>query len=219
LSIVASDHKLAELLRTWFGETGGVSVAGIAPHPLFPSEEAYIANAIPRRRNEFSTGRWCARQALQRIGVPPCAIPVGPRREPVWPPGSTGSITHAGGLCAAVAFRAKPGQGAGIDLLEAEQARRLLDNAANLISSSAEESAARAAIPPAIDSRALLFSAKESVIKAISARTARFVDFTEIYVGVEGFTFLAYFGGTDPIARGWWNTSEGFLVTAAMAGP
>jgi 4'-phosphopantetheinyl transferase EntD len=219
LPIVSSDRELSNLLRTWFGEAAGVSVAAISPHPLFPTEEAFIAGAVPRRRDEFSTGRWCARQALEAIGVPPCAIPVGSRREPLWPPGTTGSITHAGGLCAAIALRATPEQGVGIDLLDLDLAGQLLGNAADLINNQEEESAARALIPPEIDSRALLFSAKESVIKAISARTARFVDFTEIYIKIEGYTFVALFGGTVSTTCGWWKASQGFLVTAALTGP
>ena len=80
----------------------------VADARLFGGEEAALGGASLRRYAEFSTGRACARAALARIGVPPVPIPRGPRGEPRWPDGVTGSITHcAGYLACAVARRAE----------------------------------------------------------------------------------------------------------------
>ena len=41
---------------------------------LFPEEEAYVARAVEKRRREFTTGRWCARAALQQLGIAPAPL-------------------------------------------------------------------------------------------------------------------------------------------------
>ncbi|MCA6104071.1 hypothetical protein J6525_37525 [Bradyrhizobium sp. WSM 4400] len=45
-----------------------------------------MATAVVGRRHEFAVGRACAREALSELGVPPCPIPSGLHREPLWPP-------------------------------------------------------------------------------------------------------------------------------------
>ncbi len=45
---------------------------------LFPEEEAVVANAVAKRRNEFTTVRHCARTALARRPPDPPRWPHGP---------------------------------------------------------------------------------------------------------------------------------------------
>jgi hypothetical protein len=71
---------------------------------LFPEKEAVISRAVDKRRREFQTVRHCARRALRELGVPPAAVLPGERREPVWPPGVVGSLTHCTG------YRARRGR-------------------------------------------------------------------------------------------------------------
>src|SRR5690348_12722868 len=72
---------------------------------LFPEEHEYVANSIRSRQDEFRTGRYCARKALHRLGIPAISIPAGSNREPIWPYGYIGSITHCNGFCAAAVAR------------------------------------------------------------------------------------------------------------------
>jgi 4'-phosphopantetheinyl transferase EntD len=73
---------------------------------VFPGEEDLVANAVEVRRREFVTARRCAREALAKLGYEPAPIRVGPKREPRWPVGVVGSITHTTGFrAAAVALR------------------------------------------------------------------------------------------------------------------
>ncbi|WP_237047956.1 hypothetical protein [Lentzea guizhouensis] len=44
------------------------------PVELFPEEEALLGNAVPKRRFEFGTARWCAREAMTRLGVEPAPV-------------------------------------------------------------------------------------------------------------------------------------------------
>ena len=82
---------------------------------LFPEEEPHVARALEKRREEFTTGRECARRALAKLGVAPRAIGTGERREPQWPEGSVGSITPCAGSRAAAVAGATDVVALGID--------------------------------------------------------------------------------------------------------
>ena len=58
-----------------------------------PEEEPLIARSVAKRRNEFVTVRYCARQALGELGLPPVPILKGDKGEPCWPDGVVGSAT------------------------------------------------------------------------------------------------------------------------------
>jgi 4'-phosphopantetheinyl transferase EntD len=73
------------------------------PSRLLPEEAACLTSgAVEKRRREFAAGRLCARRAMAELGVHDFALRVGADRQPLWPDSLVGSITHTGGLCAAV---------------------------------------------------------------------------------------------------------------------
>jgi 4'-phosphopantetheinyl transferase EntD len=73
---------------------------------LLPEEEVLVEGAVPNRIAEFATGRTCAREAFTLLGMPVRPVLRGPAREPLWPKGIVGSITHCDGYyAAALAFR------------------------------------------------------------------------------------------------------------------
>ena len=204
-------------LYAWFGESAGVAIRSIdGVCPLFPEEEAIVHRAVPRRREEFSTGRWCARQALGQMGLPPPPILMGRWREPIWPPGVVGSISHATNICAAVVVPATSFGGIGIDLLETNASDRLLPDLSRFITGEEEEDCAQAIESADVEPLVLLFSAKESVIKAISGRLQRYVDFTEIQVKFDGNTFEACLNNGDFAITGWWVVMEALVLTGAV---
>jgi hypothetical protein len=63
----------------WFGPDAGVCIAFISEKLLYPEEQALVKGAFPHRQAEFSTGRWCAREAIKAVGAAPVPIPAGPR--------------------------------------------------------------------------------------------------------------------------------------------
>src|SRR5207245_224467 len=97
----------------------GVIVAEVMPlpddAPLLPAEAAVVAAVAPRRRREFAAGRWCARQALVRLGIEGFALLPSPDRAPRWPPGIVGSISHTSDYCVAVVARQRDFLGVGVD--------------------------------------------------------------------------------------------------------
>ncbi|GIF15017.1 4'-phosphopantetheinyl transferase family protein [Actinoplanes teichomyceticus] len=146
--------------------------------PPFPGEEGLVARAVEVRRREFVTARRCARQALAGLGHPPAPILAGPRREPLWPAGVVGSITHCRGFRAAAVARRADLAALGID---AEPHGPLPEGVAEQVTLPGErEHLARlAATHPAVHWDRLLFSAKESVYKAWFPLTGRWLGFEE----------------------------------------
>ena len=218
---MSSPHRAADeltfLLRARFGSSAGISSRVInGGYALLPEEEFYVRSAAARRKEEFSTGRWCARQALLDLGVPSSPILVGQWREPLWPAGVIGSITHATTLCAAVVARSELWQGIGIDVLDVQAGGFLLKDTVGLIAQEEEERSARAVTPANVDPSHLLFSAKESAIKAVSGRLQRFVDFREVLVRFEGDRFEAFCGPLGIPLSGWWNTINEQIVTGSV---
>jgi 4'-phosphopantetheinyl transferase EntD len=132
---------------------------------LLPEEAACLTGTVVEaRRREFTAGRNCARRALTELGHPAVPIPVGAHREPLWPAGIVGSITHCEGYCAAAVARSDAVAAVGID---AELNQPLKPGIEGLICMEAEKRWLKTL--PSIESihwSTLLFSAKESLIKA-----------------------------------------------------
>ncbi len=155
---------------------------------LFPGEEALVAGAVENRRREFATARRCARQALATLGHPPTAILSGLSREPLWPMGIVGSITHCAGYRAAAVAHDTDLLTVGID---AEPHEPLPGGVLEAIALPREIDRLRALRhhDRAICWDRLLFCAKEAVFKAWYPITRRWLDFSEadIELGPAGF--------------------------------
>ncbi len=130
------------------------------PGALFDVERNAMRRAVPARVAEFTGGRIAARAALAQIGVAPQPIAMGADRAPLWPRGVLGSISHAGGLCLAVAARG-PWRGIGVDIEpDADMDPDLIDT----IAAPGELSGLAPLTPGRAATR--IFSAKEAAYKA-----------------------------------------------------
>lgn len=190
---------------------------------LFPEEEELVAKSVDKRRKEFTTGRYCARVALGRLGLPPSPVLPGPRREPTWPAGVVGSITHCKGYRAAVVGRTADVWTLGID---AEPNEPTPEGVLGAVSLPPEREMiaelARGADKVAWDR--LLFSAKETVYKAWFplARTWLGFEDAEVAINPDDGTFTARILIEPPVVdgvpldgfTGRWLAREGFVVTA-----
>ena len=161
------------------------------PEELYPVEAEKVRNAIDRRCREFASGRGYARLALERLGIAPCPIPVGVHRQPIWPDGVVGSITHCADYCAAAVGWQKDFASVGIDV---EVYGALDPSLAEMIATSRELSFI--VDRSASDVSAVLsavFSIKESVFKCLFPLTGVFLDFHDIEVEFEDDgTFCAH---------------------------
>lgn len=163
-----------------------LDVRGIGDYrtSLFPQEAKAIARAVLERQHEFSTGRASARAAMHRLGLTSRCIPVGPDREPVWPPGYIGSITHNEGLCATVFRKRNHIVGIGIDLASADplqvELRRFI------CTTRERQGASAVSASMAEDPHKMIFAAKEAVYKALFPTVGRFIDFHEVEIQWDG---------------------------------
>jgi len=153
---------------------------------LYASELASVDQAVKCRRNEFSTGRWLARQALVEIGVAAQPIPVATTREPIWPAGTIGSVTHSESRCAVIVGLGCDHSSVGIDLETTAVPESIADS---IIGPS--EPRSHSALPLL----QLIFSAKESVFKCLYPLYRTFLDFHDIAITLDrnGKAFSASF--------------------------
>ena len=149
--------------------------------PLHPDEDAVLGRVVESRRREFTLGRHCARLALERLGVPLAPILPGPTREPLWPAGVAGSISHCALWCAAAAAPTALVASIGVDV---EIDEPLPDEVIDLVLISDEREWLGAA-PPGICWDRLLFSAKESVYKAWYPLMHRWLGFEDVCVRID----------------------------------
>ncbi|MFY1632926.1 4'-phosphopantetheinyl transferase family protein [Solwaraspora sp. WMMB335] len=195
------------------------------PVTLHPEEEKALGGrAVDKRRREFGTARRCAHEALAELGHVDVPVLSGPRREPCWPDGIVGSITHCDGYRAAAVARVQDLTSIGID---AEPHRPLPDGVLDSIASPAET---RLLATLHADHRhvcwdRLLFCAKESVYKAWYPLAQRWLGFEEAHVEIDpatgGFTARLLVEGPllpDGIRltgfTGRWLARNGLLVAA-----
>ncbi|GAA1351400.1 4'-phosphopantetheinyl transferase family protein [Saccharothrix algeriensis] len=190
---------------------------------LFPEEERLVANAVDKRRREFTTGRHCARTALGRLGVAPAPLLPGERRAPVWPEGVVGSITHCAGYRAAAVGLTSEIRTIGIDAEPNEPTPPGVLGAIALPPELAMVSRLGAAGNKVAWDR-LLFSAKETVYKAWFPLTRLWLGFeeAELTINPDDGTFSARILVEPPVVdgapltgfTGRWLVREGFVVTA-----
>jgi 4'-phosphopantetheinyl transferase EntD len=160
MSVFQMEKMISTILPEWVYAT---EVFGIDQEVLFDEEAHLMASSIPERRAEFLTGRKCAHDALSKLGGASQPILRGPNREPLWPEGVVGSITHCGDYCAAAVARSHGERWIGID---AELNQPLPQGIIDIIASPSEIEQAAGALRRIPNWDRLVFSAKESVYKA-----------------------------------------------------
>nr|WP_244264020.1 4'-phosphopantetheinyl transferase superfamily protein [Corynebacterium ciconiae] len=184
---------------------------------LHPLEQALVAHAVPVRQSEFGDARWCAHEALKKLGRD-SGEPIlrGERGVPLWPEAVAGSMTHTDGLRAAVVAPRREVQSLGLD---AEPAASLPRGVLSSIARPSElpqlDELESQGIPCA---DRLLFCAKEATYKAWFPLTHRWLDFdqAEIDVRSDG-TFISYLLARPtpvPFMMGRWEIRSGFIIAA-----
>lgn len=137
-----------------------------------------LRHAVRKRHIEYLAGRWCAREAM-RVGrgyQSHAVIATGEEREPLWPDGVVGSITHTQGFVSAAIADARVMRSLGVDSEETftvERARRL---AGHLARPGELEALARTGLDEGVIAAAV-FSVKESVYKCLHPLVKTFFGF------------------------------------------
>ncbi|AHG18641.1 4'-phosphopantetheinyl transferase [Chania multitudinisentens RB-25] len=138
----------------------------------------HLVSAVPKRRAEYLAGRYLARQVLGELGHHNFTLLRGEDRAPLWPQGIAGAISHNTDMALCAVHRENGMGGIGIDV----ETRMLSKRAEALWSGivSKEECAWLRQQPQAFDQLlTLVFSAKESLFKALYPQVRHYFDFLD----------------------------------------
>ena len=161
------------------GAVAAEAIGDVPDDPVTSEEAAFIAGAVEKRQREFAIGRSLARRALSGLSFARVSIAAGAHREPTWPPGIVGSITHCLGYSAAVVARTETIAAIGID---AEVNAPISEGVLRLVAREEERAWIREQSDPTVCWDRLLFSAKESVFKAWFPLMGRWLGFEAVRV-------------------------------------
>lgn len=134
---------------------------------------------------DFSTGRYCAKKALEHLGIIDVNIPIGSDRAPVWPEGIIGSISHCDSLTGAVVARSSDHISIGLDI---EEIGRVTQDLWDLVFTENEKKylSALSNEDKLVQSTAI-FSIKEAFYKFQYPISKTYLDFLEVEVALPDF--------------------------------
>lgn len=149
------------------------------PGELDPAEEALLhPRATASRIRDFRRGRHAAHLALRRLGRDDGPILRGSHRQPIWPSGIVGSVTHTEGHVIAVVALEEHAGGVGVDV---EVRSRAFPELSSQVAHGLERR--RLDALPAnerVDATLELFAAKEAIYKALFPRVGRYFGFDAV---------------------------------------
>ncbi len=176
-----------------------------------PALPESVRAAVLKRRIEFSAGRWCAQEAMKKFAI--CeTVAMGAQREPLWPEGLVGSISHSSGFAMATVGCAKRYAGIGVDaecILDTLRARELYKEFAvegewqHLVLSLPTHSTEAVLAT-------LIFSAKESLYKCVYPRVKRILSFHDVRITAIDWEQGVFFHS--------WNLAELRMIKPLIAG-
>lgn len=139
----------------------------------------HLKRAVVKRKAEFLAGRYCARRALALLGVANARIGSGSQRQPVWPDGVCGSISHTRQLAVAVVASDAALYGVGVDVEEELTSEAMAQIQPFVLN--ADEYALLSRVPWRREALVtLIYSIKESFFKAAFPLVKRYFDFDAI---------------------------------------
>jgi 4'-phosphopantetheinyl transferase EntD len=145
---------------------------------LLPEELDLLEGASIKRIADLSTGRHCARNAMEAlIGHRP-AVLRGHGREPIWPQGVVGSIAHSAKMAGAMIAMKSDFSAIGIDIETVGDVRRELWD---LMFDDQEQQLILSKENPDVWAT-LLFSLKEAFYKLQYPITGKFLDLTDVSI-------------------------------------
>ncbi|MES9860268.1 MAG: 4'-phosphopantetheinyl transferase superfamily protein [Candidatus Thiodiazotropha sp. LLP2] len=168
--------------------------------PLCKEEEALIEAAVEKRQKEFRAGRHAAHQALEQLNAPWHPLLREDNRQPIWPPGYIGSITHCRDACVAVCAKSKDLIGLGVDVEPLEPLPKGVDRYIHTAVDS--ETMRSIEILP----ERLIFSAKESIYKCYHPLIGQHMGFQSVSLEIDPenmtFKFVPTESSTIPFPEG-----------------
>ena len=145
---------------------------------LHPAEENYFSQlSSVSRKEHYRSGRICAGEVLSKLGARGQPVLRDPQtREPLWPEGISGAITHSGKWAAAAAGKTSDVLGIGIDLEDLE--RQVDSRISRHVCIPEEQKWLQECGEDFLEQNLkIIFSAKESIFKAFFPYTRTYLHF------------------------------------------
>ena len=157
---------------------------------LHPAEENYFSQlSSVSRKEHYRSGRICAGEVLSKLGTLGQPVLRDPQtREPLWPEGISGAITHSGKWTAAAAGRTSDVSGIGIDLEDLE--RQVDSRISRHVCIPEEQKWLQECGEDFLEQNLkIIFSAKESIFKAFFPYTRTYLHFHDARILMEQTLF------------------------------
>lgn len=185
----------------------------------FPAE---LNNAVPKRQAEFLAGRLVASYALRLMNAANSTVHIGKHRSPVWPSGFIGAISHSGSKVLCLLARSPQVKVIGVDLEYFISANTAQDIAES-IHHKAEQQLLMAQGMSGAHATTLLFSAKESIFKALYPQVQDYFGFdcavlitADVSAGLLTFQIspeLSFLHQLQPVYQCFFWLTSNYLVT------
>jgi 4'-phosphopantetheinyl transferase EntD len=140
-----------------------------------------LCRSVEKRQAEYLAGRYCAKHALRAINLDAPAISSGKHREPLWPEGVVGSISHTNELAVACVSKSPHILGIGIDLekiIDSETCKKI----ERMILTNRDRENTPRMLMSEEKYCSLVFSLKESFFKAAFNQVGKYFDFDSISI-------------------------------------
>ena len=191
-----------------------LALSDVANYESYLIDEEVTAHAAmgAMRKLSFSSGRRCVRAAQDAIAL--ARFPVGRAgKEPIWPSGCVGSISHSSSVAVAVVSKSLAGIG-----LDIESANRVTEKIWPTVFTKNEQTWLSRAPSFCAD---VMFSAKEAGYKAIFPSGRKFIGFhdAEIHLDLSRQQFrIVYLGQHGPnklldSGIGYWHRAFDHILT------
>ncbi len=157
---------------------------------LHPAEENYFSQlSSVSRKEHYRSGRICAGEVLSKLGARGQPVLRDPQtREPLWPEGISGAITHSGNWAAAAAGKTSDVLGIGIDLEDLE--RQVDSRISRHVCIPEEQKWLQECGEDFLEQNLkIIFSAKESIFKAFFPYTRTYLHFHDARILMEQTLF------------------------------
>lgn len=142
----------------------------------FPEQ---LVRAVDKRKAEYLAGRVCVLKVLQSMGCNDFQVSIGHDREPIWPKGICGSISHSSEMAVAIASNDPTLLGLGVDIEKLMPAQHELQ-LQNKIIFPVELEVFTALAQQQANPLTIVFSAKESIFKALYPTVKAFFGFEAV---------------------------------------
>lgn len=185
---------LENRLAVCFWETTKAPDIACLPELQCFIHEAGFQPMVAKRRNEYLAGRYCSVRCLQALNAQTTYVGRNSDRSPQWPKGFLGAITHSKGIAASMVAKKHALLGIGLDIEEIVDSNVVQEIASQVISTTEFD------IIKSISKEwmsfeqlfTLVFSAKESIFKALYPDVQRFFGFESAELQAVGDSSLRF---------------------------